>query len=88
VINRQHVITHQGLYELIGGPLGRILVGANHQQIDIREAIPIALGKRSEQPDAAIVCPHGVPQALAQRRDPPIPLAATQWCEGALTGGH
>jgi homospermidine synthase len=64
---------------LIGSPFGRVLVGGHHQQIDIREAIPIApsQGAVAEgvsagvQPDAAVVWPLGVPQALAQRRDSP-----------------
>jgi hypothetical protein len=52
---------------MIGGPFGLVLVGGHHQQVGIREAIPTATGKRSEQPDAAIVCPQGVSQPLAQR---------------------
>ena len=88
VINRQHVIAHQGFNQMIGGLFGLVLVGGHHQQVGIREAIPIATGKRSEQPDAALVCPQGVLQALAQRHDPTLPLPAAQWCEGAFTGDH
>jgi hypothetical protein len=70
LIDRQHVITHQGRSQLIGGPLGLSLNGRHHQQIVIREAIPIApgLGAVAEgftagvQPDAAIVGPEGVVQ--------------------------
>jgi hypothetical protein len=86
LINRQHVITHQGFHQLIGSPFGRVFVG-DHQQIGIREASPItpSQGAVAEgfsagvQPDAAIVGPEGVAQALAQRRDPPLPLTAAQW---------
>jgi hypothetical protein len=48
LIDRHNVITHQGFNQLIGSPFSRVLVGGHHQQIDIREAIPIAPGKRSE----------------------------------------
>jgi hypothetical protein len=80
---------------LIDGPFGRVLVGGHHQQIGIREAIPIAPGQGAVaegfsagvQPDAAIVGPEGVVQALAQRRVPPLPLPAAQGCEGAFADG-
>jgi hypothetical protein len=45
LLNRQHVITQQGFHQVIGHPFGRVLVGGHHQQIDIREAIPIAPGQ-------------------------------------------
>jgi hypothetical protein len=45
VIDRQQVITHQGCSQLISGPFGLVLVGTHHQQIGIREAIPIAAGQ-------------------------------------------
>jgi hypothetical protein len=35
LINRQHVITHQGFNQLIGGLFGRVLAGGHHQQIGI-----------------------------------------------------
>jgi len=73
LLNRQHVITQQGFHQVIGSPFGRVLVGGHHQQIDIREAIPIApdQGAVAEgfsagvQPYAAIVGPEGVVKALA-----------------------
>ena len=87
MINRQNVIAHQGFHQLIGGPFSRVLVGGHHQQIDIREAIPIAPGKGAVaegfsagvQPDAAVAWPQGVAQALAQLRDPTLLLPAAQW---------
>ena len=85
LIDRQHVITHEGFHQLIGGPFGRVLVGGHHQQIGIREPSPIAPGKGAVaagsagvQPDAAVAWPQGVAQALAQRRDPTLPLPAAQ----------
>jgi hypothetical protein len=70
VIDRQHVVTHQGFHQLIGSPFARVLVGRHLQQIGIREAIPIAPGQGAVaeglsagvQPDAAIVGPEGVVQ--------------------------
>jgi hypothetical protein len=84
LINRQHVITHQGCSQLIGGPFGLSLNGRHQQQIGIREASPIAPGQGAVAeglsagvpPNAAIVGPEGVVQAPAQRRDPPLPLPA------------
>jgi hypothetical protein len=84
-----------GCLKQLGHPFGRVFVGGHHQQIDIREAIPVApdQGAVAEgfsagvQPDAAIVGPEGVVKALAQRRDPTLPLLAAQWSQGALTGG-
>jgi hypothetical protein len=60
-------------FERCCGPFGRVLVGGHHQQIGIREAIPIApsQGAVAEgfsagvQPDAAIVGPEGIALALA-----------------------
>jgi hypothetical protein len=75
LINRQHVIAHESFDQLIGGPFSLVLVGATHKQIGIREPIPnasgqgaVAEGSAGVQPDAAIVFPQGVAQALAQRR--------------------
>lgn len=48
VIDRQHVIAHQSFTQLIGGPFGFVLVGGHHQQIGIREPIPIAPGQGAE----------------------------------------
>lgn len=86
----------QGINSLIGGPFGLVLVDGHHQQIDIRKAIPIAPGQGAVaggfcsgvQPDAAIVGPQGVVQALAQRGDPPLPLPAAPGCEGAIRCGR
>ena len=80
---------------MIGCPFGRVFVGGHHQQIGIREAIPIAPGQGAVAeslsagvpPNAAIVGPEGVAQALAQRRDPLLPLLAAQGCEGAFADG-
>jgi hypothetical protein len=78
-IDPQRVILHiaQGPDSRFRWPVRLITgVAATYQQIRSRKAIPATPRQRAKQPDAAVRRSQCVPQGLAQRLDPRLPLQA------------
>jgi hypothetical protein len=78
----QHVIAHQGGAQFVGGQLRRFSAVGLHQQIGVREAIPVAPGPRSEQPDPAGQIAQRLCKPLLQIRQSAPMALATQPFEG------
>lgn len=82
LIQRQYVIAHQGAAQLIGGPLRHFCALGLHQQIGVREAIPIPPCPGAEQPDPARQIAKRLGQPLLQVFEPTSLTSAAQLFEG------